>query len=211
MFELNKGKQMTYPEFFKQIPTITLHDPLANFLGNFESGLITYEYLDLVKMAGHSCPTVAGAYLMTYKALEALYPHCTPVRGDIAITFHDDLTHETTGVTATAMSHITGANDAKGFKGIQTHFKRNNLLTFNASITAPIRFTRTDTQTSVDVRYNPNLFPPHPEMMPLMKKQLSGSASLEEKNTFQTLWQKRVATLLIENFNNAKLVSITKV
>ncbi len=55
---------MTYPEFFKNIETIKLQDDLSLFLGAFEDGIIEFSYLDVVKTAGHSCPTVLGAYLM---------------------------------------------------------------------------------------------------------------------------------------------------
>jgi len=53
---------ITYPAFFDEVETITLHDPLAEFLGSASDGRIKYAYVDTVKLAGHSCPTVAGAY-----------------------------------------------------------------------------------------------------------------------------------------------------
>ncbi|NLY64247.1 MAG: hypothetical protein GX070_04730 [Alcaligenaceae bacterium] len=59
---------MSFPSFFDQAPTISLRDPLAGFLGAAHNGVIQYTYTDVVKLAGHSCPTVAGAYLMTFKA-----------------------------------------------------------------------------------------------------------------------------------------------
>jgi hypothetical protein len=37
-------------------------DPLAEVLGAGERGLIEYRHLDAVKLAGHSCPTAAGAW-----------------------------------------------------------------------------------------------------------------------------------------------------
>ena len=69
---------MTYPQFFNNIPTIKLQDDLASLLGAFEDGLIEYSYLDSVKSAGHSCPTVLGAYLMTLEGLKALYENEIP-------------------------------------------------------------------------------------------------------------------------------------
>jgi len=69
---------MSYPAFYDAVARITLHDPLAEFLGAADKGLIEYGYVDAVKLAGHSCPTVAGAYLMTLKALARLYPDGTP-------------------------------------------------------------------------------------------------------------------------------------
>ncbi len=43
------------PQFFDQAPRIRVTDPLAEFLGAVEGGVIDYEYLDVVKLAGHSC------------------------------------------------------------------------------------------------------------------------------------------------------------
>ena len=49
---------MEYPEFFNDVPGIVVCDPLAGFLGATKDGLIEYRYIDAVKLAGHSCPTV---------------------------------------------------------------------------------------------------------------------------------------------------------
>ncbi len=49
---------MNYPKFFDDIEPIRLRDELSNFLGTFEDGVIEFSYLDVVKSAGHSCPTV---------------------------------------------------------------------------------------------------------------------------------------------------------
>ena len=64
--------QEHFPSFFNQAPTITVRDALAEFLGAAENGILTYRYADAVRLCGHSCPTVAGAYLMVIKGLEAL-------------------------------------------------------------------------------------------------------------------------------------------
>jgi hypothetical protein len=72
---------MSHPAFFDEVKSITLRDPLAEILGAASDGMMRYSYLDAVKLAGHSCPTVAGAYLMTLKALEKLYPDSVAERG----------------------------------------------------------------------------------------------------------------------------------
>ena len=59
--------------YFSRITPISLHDPLAELLGATEDGIITYDFLDAVKLAGHACPTVAGAWLATVRGLRALY------------------------------------------------------------------------------------------------------------------------------------------
>ena len=53
---------MQYPAFFDAVPHLRLRDPLAEFLGAIEDGVVEYTYVDAVKLAGHSCPTVASAY-----------------------------------------------------------------------------------------------------------------------------------------------------
>ena len=63
---------MAFPEFFQLVPSITLRDKLADTLGAATDGVIEYHYSDAVKLAGHSCPTVAGAWLMASRALAAL-------------------------------------------------------------------------------------------------------------------------------------------
>jgi hypothetical protein len=61
---------MNHPSFFDTIEKIKLQDPLSAFLGTFENGLIEFSYQDVVKSAGHSCPTVAGAYICTLEGLK---------------------------------------------------------------------------------------------------------------------------------------------
>ena len=49
-----------FPEFFDRAPQLLMRDPLAQFLGATPDGVMAYRYQDAVKLAGHSCPTVAG-------------------------------------------------------------------------------------------------------------------------------------------------------
>jgi hypothetical protein len=91
-----------------------LRDPAA-LLGAAENGLVEYSYTDAVKLAGHSCPTVAGAYLMTFRALAKLYPDCPPERGAIRVELHAAQADGTAGVTAAVAGLLTGAA-GEGFK-----------------------------------------------------------------------------------------------
>jgi hypothetical protein len=68
----------TFPAFFEQVPGITVHDPLADLLGAAQGGLVHYGYADAVRLAGHSCPTVASAYWLGVRALRALYGEAVP-------------------------------------------------------------------------------------------------------------------------------------
>ena len=186
---------MNYPIFFNNIPTITLQDPLSNFLGTFENGVVKFSYLDIVKSAGHSCPTVAGAYISTLKGLEALYGEETPTRGNIAVSLKNDALEGVTGVIASVITQITGATEHLGFKGINGKFARNNLMQFNTEINADIKFTRLDTGKSVTVTYNPSTIPTNPKQKELMGKIMQNIATTEDKKEFGKLWQERVEAI----------------
>lgn len=199
---------MSFPDFFDKVARITMHDPLAEFLGAAEGGLIEYGYADAVKLAGHSCPTVAGAYLMTLKALASLYPGTLPERGAIRVEFRDDIANGVTGVIANVAALITGATQTSGFKGIASRFDRRNLLFFNAAIEGEIRFTRVDSGASVEVAYNPGLVAPTSAMKELMSKAMAGTASAEELVEFGSAWQDRVRRILLDHFDNAQMVML---
>lgn len=184
---------MIYPQFFNKIPTIKLQDDLASFLGAFEDGIIEFSYLDVVKSAGHSCPTVLGAYLMTLEGLKALYKNEFPKRGEIIVEFKEAQNIGVAGVIGNVIMNITGATTTNGFKGISGKFDRNHLMKFEQDINgASVRFTRVDTQKSVDVFYDASSIKAHEDMNFLMQKSFQGSASKEEKIEFGKLWQQRV-------------------
>lgn len=197
---------MHYPAFFDDVPKITLRDPLAEFLGAAEGGVIEYGYLDAVKLAGHSCPTVAGIYLMTLKALAHLYEGALPERGAIRVQFRDDIATGTTGVIANVASLLTGAAGPGGFKGIGGRFDRRHLLAFNADLKTEVRFERADTGRGVDMSYRAEIVPPAPAMKALLPKVASGAATPEENHEFARLWQDRVRRILIDNRDNPELI-----
>lgn len=191
---------MKYPDFFETIKPIKLKDELSEVLGAFEGGVIHFTYLDVVKSAGHSCPTIAGAYLMVREGLKALYGEALPQRGDIKVLFKEDILNGTTGVVANVFSLITGATSNWGFKGLNGAYDRRFLMFFNADIPLHVRLQRNDTDKIVDIAYNPSSILPDPQMQPLMKKVLAGVTSAEEKELFGVLWQERVRKIL-ENFD----------
>ena len=91
---------MNTPAYYDSVPAILMMDPLARTLGSAEDGLIEYRYLDAVKLTGHSCPTVAGAWQLTHAALARLYPDSTPVRSHIRVEFRQPLDEGVVGVIA---------------------------------------------------------------------------------------------------------------
>jgi len=110
---------MQLQPFFNQAPSIQLYDPLAQFLGATPDGVLEYHYADAVKLCGHSCPTVASAWLMVIKALAALYsPDELPERGNIEISMSGERDAGVTGVIASVAQLITGAAPETGFGGI---------------------------------------------------------------------------------------------
>ncbi len=197
---------MHTPHFFAAVRTISVHDPLADFLGAMENGIVEYTYLDAVKLAGHSCPTVAGVYLATMKALEHLYPGTLPQRGDIKVSFRASSASGVTGVMANITTLITGATQDQGFKGIGGKFDRRNLLFFDAPIRGEILFERRDTGVAVNTTYHPEIVPPEAAMKELMQAAQVGAATLSEQNEFARLWQDRVRRILIEHIDDPRLI-----
>jgi hypothetical protein len=183
---------MSYPEFFDKIETIKVKDYLSQALGAYDDGEYEFSYLDIVKAAGHSCPTVAGAFIMTNEALKVLYPNERAIRGNIKVEFEEKLEEGVAGVVANVITHITGATDKSGFKGLQGQYARHSLMFFNAKIDSSARFTRVDTDVSVDVTYNPSTILPNPDMQKIIQKMQNGTVSSNEVKEFGVLWQDRV-------------------
>lgn len=192
------GNDVRFPDFFEAAPRIVVRDPLADFLGAAVDGLIEYRYADVVKLAGHSCPTVASAYLMTRTAMKALYAEAIPVRGEIRVELRDGRTAGVTGVIANVVSYLTGATSDTGFKGIGGHFDRRNLLAFDADIDGQLRFSRVDSGAAVEVSARLDHVSSDPRVALLLPKSLTGRASPAETKDFQSLWQDRVRRLLLD-------------
>lgn len=186
---------MTYPNFYNNIESIILEDKLSTFLGAFENGKIEFSYLDIVKTAGHSCPTVLGAYLCTKAALKALYKDDMPQRGEIKVEFKEECTNGVAGVIANVVTDIIGATTNYGFKGLAGNFDRRHLMFFSKDISSSARFTRRDTGLSVDVFYDASSVQPEANMSQLMQKCISKTATQDEQKEFGILWQKRVENI----------------
>src|ERR1035437_10247700 len=100
---------MAFPSFFSEVMPIIVHDRLAAFLGAADGGVIEYRYVDAVKLAGHSCPTVAGVYLLICRSLIELYPDELPERGEIQVDFRADQEEGAVGVRAAVAGLVPGA------------------------------------------------------------------------------------------------------
>lgn len=199
---------MSFPLFYKQAPVIKMRDPLADFLGAAQSGVIEYCYEDAVKTAGHSCPTVASAFLMAVKGLAALYPNELPERGAIRVELQQDKTAGVCGVIANVLSLITGATEDTGFKGIAGRFDRRNLLAFNAPISAELRLQRVDTGVAVCLSSQLESIPAQPRMRELLGSCLNGQAGAAQQQEFGALWQERVRRILVEHADDPAMIRI---
>jgi hypothetical protein len=188
---------MKLPAFFDQVPRLRTYDPLAEVLGSAEDGILEYGYGDAVRVAGHSCPTVAAAYWLTVRALTELYPYELPQRGGVRVEFREDPRGGVTGVVATVVQMLTGAAGEGGFKGLAGRFARNGLQHFAPELPLAMRFTRIDKRAAVDVASDFSSLPEDVRLAPLVNRCASGRATRPELLQLAQLWQQRVADLLL--------------
>lgn len=197
------------PEFFTLAPALTVHDPLAEFLGAAANGVLTYHYADAVRLAGHSCPTVAGTWLMVIAGVRALYGDDLAVRGDIEVFFADAADSGATGVMAAVAQLLTGAAAEGGFHGIAGRFSRKDLLFFDVPMSAAMGLRRRDNRRAVQVALDASVVPWSPEMRELMPLAASGRANEDQLQRFGALWQDRVRRMLTEHANDAQMIHVS--
>lgn len=185
-----------FPAFFAEAARLRVRDPLAEFLGTVPGGVMEYGYADAVRLAGHSCPTVAGAYLMTVHGLRALYGAELPVRGEIAVFMRDARDSGANGVVATVAQLLTGAAPETGFRGVGTRFSRYQLLRFEQPLQEVLGLRRNDSGRAVQVAIDASMVGWPDEMRALMPKAVAGRASAAELARFGQLWQDRVRRIL---------------
>ncbi len=194
---------MNFPAFFARVPVIRVHDGLAELLGAAADGILEYHYVDAVRLAGHSCPTVAAAYALACRALQQLYGDALPERGGVKVDFAQHFEEGVTGVTASVVGLITGSAGAGGFKGIGGHHVRRGLQHFGAELPLEMRFTRLDNGHSLDARADLSTVPAAPGTFELLPRCINGLASSEEREEFARLWQQRVERILLEHWEDA--------
>jgi hypothetical protein len=201
---------MSFPDFYEQAPVIRTRDPFAQMLGAAQDGMLEYHYLDAVRLAGHSCPTVAGAFLMGRAALAALYSGEPAERGNVAVRMPAPADEGTTGVMAQVLTLLTGAAADNGFHGMQGRFRRKGLLSF-----APQRegeaiiFTRIDTGQSVAVSLNVSLVPGDPAQGARLAAILQDRADDAQRLAFANAWQDRVRRLLLEFADDPRVIHVS--
>jgi len=199
---MSEGQSKWGQDFFDMVEPLRLKDPLAYILGSMEEGeLFVFKYPDAVKLAGHSCPAISGAYKITARALSALYGNEIPVRGDIRVAVMGKATDLAYGPMSQVISLITGAAPVTGFAGLGRRFRRRDLLVFDGDHFEynTFIFQRLDTEKTVSVTYNPDVVPEDPGLGELISLVLKGEATEEEHKAFIKAWQGKVRMILLED------------
>ncbi|HSN33610.1 MAG TPA: hypothetical protein VLU41_13070 [Ideonella sp.] len=199
---------MKPPDFFEAAPRIVVRDALAELLGAADGGLIEYRYADAVKLAGHSCPTVAGAWLMTRAALRRLYGDELPRRGEIRVDSREPLDAGVAGVVASVATLITGASGEGGFKGLGGRHARRGLLHFGVPMAGELRFTRQDSGAAVEVAQRGGVVPRPPRLAECLQAALAPGAGPEARAEFGRTWQDWVRTLLVDHADDPELIAV---
>ncbi len=205
-----EGSAMSFPSFFADAPRLKVRDPLSAFLGTSEGGILEYGYEDAVRLAGHSCPAVAGAYLMVLNGLGYLHDEEMPERGGIEVFMRGERDQGTTGVLASVATLLTGAAPETGFGGIgpAQRFSRRDLLHFGADIEGTMALRRRDTGAGVVIDIDTGAVPHALAMGGLMPQAVAGEADEAELESFAALWQDRVRRMLIEHADDPKLIHL---
>ena len=189
---------MQLPEFFDLVPRLRVHDPLAEALGSSRDGILEYGYGDAVRLTGHSCPTVASAYWLTWLALRALYPATLPERGGLKVEMREDARCGSVGVVASVVQMLTGAAGNSGFKGLGGRYARAGLMRTAPDLPLSMRYTRLDNGDAVDASADVTLLPEDPALPGLLDLCARGRADAQALGRLADAWQRRVRCLLIE-------------
>ncbi len=196
---------MKYLSFFDDIQKIVVYDDLCQFLGVNEDGILEISYVDIVKSAGHSCGTVAGAYLIALEGLKALYKDEIPKRGQIKVELKKTATEDNAGVVGCVLSNITGATSDYGFGGIPTgKYNRRELLFLGVDIDCDVRLTRLDTNKSICINYKPGKVV---NPMAILKSAIKPDATEEDIKSFPVRFQDMVKTIFA---NIDKVIEISE-
>ncbi len=212
------GNEDIFRNFFKEVEPILFKEPFAETLGAYkkEDAVLEYTFVDVVKMAGHACPTTAGAYLCCQEALKTLYSDQLPARGDISITVYGEQDEGVYGVISQVFSFLTGAAPASGFRGLGHKFRRKDLLRFSREKIDPdalcFEFRRLTSDKTVLVKFYPNRIPFAEEkskrLGELLEKVIWEAAKDEEKREFQDLWIGKVQNMIIERMDIDKWLKV---
>lgn len=196
--------------YITEIEPILMYEPYFQIFGQSQEP-VPYYYEEAVRLAGHSCGATTGAWTITKKALDILYPDGeTPVRGQIMVEAPGAEDEWFVGVFGDIITFITGASPHTGFIGAEFGkandvFVRQNKMVYSLEPTKqlpPMRewiFTRMDTGKKVGVKFNLVVITPIPTpgKVAMGKKLAAGEATPEEAADYYQYWNDR-ATFVIE-------------
>jgi formylmethanofuran dehydrogenase subunit E len=212
------GGEEIFRAFLRDVEPIRFKEPFAQTLGVFKEkdAILEYTFMDVVKMAGHACPTTAGAYVCCQEGLKRLYPDEYPVRGDISVTVYGEPDEGVYGVISQILSFLTGAAPATGFRGLGHKFKRKDLLQFHPEKLdakgLSFEFKRADNGKSVLVKFFPHKIPFDKEKAErlgrLLEKVIWEAAKNDEQTEFQDLWMEKVRDMVLERKKIHEWISI---
>jgi len=200
-----------FPAFFDNAPVLRVRDRLSQVLGATPDGIIDYHYADAVRLAGHSCPTLAGAWLCARAGLNALYDDDLPERGGVAVSLPDAEDAGVAGVVGQLLTLVIGAAGAGGFKGLAGRHGRKDLLAYGDADAGALRLRRLDTGATVEVEADASRIPMAPAQRVLMPLVLQGGADTAELREFGRLWQDRVRRMLVDHADDPNLVRVRRV
>lgn len=207
--------------YIDAVPPIMMLEPYFKIFGQSQVA-VPYYYDDIIKLAGHSCGATAGAWTISKKALEVLYPDGEiPVRGQIAVDAPGAQSEWYTGVFGEIIAFITGAAPGTGFIGAEFG-EANNLFVRQYKMTYPKEptgtqppkmewvFTRLDTGRKVGVNFNLAIITPiaTEERQAMGAKLAQGLATPEEAEDYYQYWNDR-ARFVFENQDMEGFFNVT--
>jgi hypothetical protein len=203
---LNARETLTLPLRMEPEP-IVVRDPFLEFLGLVAPGEpIAITFAEMVKAAGHVCPTVAGAYLVLRHGLVGLYGDEPAVRGAVRVTAYGGPSDFGYGPIAQLVNFVIGAAPDTGFGGMaRGRFRRRDLFQFKRD---DIRrnefdFERLDTGRIVRVVYDPSIIPAPAGLAETVAPALAEGADAAAIASFRRLWLQRVADILAAGYRVA--------
>jgi len=185
---------------FPDSPTLRLYDPLGDLLGAGD-GVYTYRFDDAVKLAGHACPTVAGAFLLAMRAVELLYRDALPQRGDLRVTLHGGRDEGVNGPVSQVLTLLTGAAAENGFHGLGEQHVRKGLMEFDgdgATFARGVTFERISTGEQITLRYDPSAIASTATLGDDLRRVLSDAADDAVQQRFRAAWRDRVERILAD-------------
>ncbi len=208
-------------EYISKVPPILMIEPYYKIFGQSQVA-VPYYYEEAVKLAGHSCGATTGAWIITKKALEVLYPNGEiPVRGQIAVQAPGAEDEWYTGVFGDIIAFVTGAAPKTGFIGAEFGeandlFVRQNKMVYPEEPTGTLPpkmewiFSRVDTGKKVGVNFNLAIITPiaTEERQAMGAKLAKGGGTEEEARDYQEYWNAR-ALFVLENADMDGFFNVT--